>query len=86
MTHSFNLKVTGAAVAFALAALAGTASAAAPGYVTDQQNQVWTSPYGMCWKTTDWTPDKAMAPCDAVRRAEADPAREVHLGDGRAHV
>ena len=57
MTHSFNLKVTGAAVAFALAALAGTASAAAPGYVTDQQNQVWTSPYGLCWKTTDWTPD-----------------------------
>src|SRR5438094_5140834 len=71
MTHSFNLKVTGAAVAFALAALAGTASAAAPGYVTDQQNQVWTSPYGLCWKTTDWTPDKAMAPCDAVRRVEA---------------
>jgi len=69
--NSFNLKVTGAAVAFALAALAGPASAGAPGYVTDQQNQVWTSPYGMCWKTTDWTPDKAMAPCDAMRRVEA---------------
>ena len=67
MTHRFNLKLTGAAVAFALAALAGTAQAATPGYVSDSQNQVWTSPYGLCWKTTDWTPEKAAAPCDAVR-------------------
>jgi len=51
MTHRFNLKLTGAAVAFALATLAGTAQAAAPGYVSDSQNQVWTSPYGLCWKT-----------------------------------
>jgi|KBSSwiStaDraftv2_1062776.scaffolds.fasta_scaffold11351_8 OOP family OmpA-OmpF porin len=67
MIHRFNLKLTGAAVAFALATLAGTAQAAAPGYVSDSQNQVWTSPYGLCWKTTDWTPEKAAAPCDAVR-------------------
>jgi len=70
MTHRFNLKLTGAAVAFALAALAGTAQAAAPGYVTDSQNQAWTSPYGLCWKTTDWTPEKAAAPCDAVRTVQ----------------
>lgn len=67
MTSRFNLKLTGAAVAFALATLAGTAHAAAPGYVSDSQNQIWTSPYGQCWKTTDWTPEKAAAPCDAVR-------------------
>ena len=71
MTNSFNLKVTGAAVAFALAAIAGTANAGVPGYVADTQNQIWTSPYGLCWKTTDWSPEKAAAPCDAVRRVEA---------------
>src|SRR2546423_2946078 len=71
MTNSFNLKVTGAAVAFALAAIAGTANAGVPGYVADTQNQIWTSPYGLCWKTTDWSADKAAAPCDAVRRVEA---------------
>jgi OOP family OmpA-OmpF porin len=71
MTNRFNMKVTGAAVAFALAALAGTANAGVPGYVSDQANQIWTSPFGLCWKTTDWTPEKAAAPCDAVPRAEA---------------
>ena len=69
MTHRFNLNVTGAAVALALAAVAGTAQAqsAVPGYVTTSGGQVWTSPTGLCWKTTDWTPEKAAAPCDAVR-------------------
>jgi OOP family OmpA-OmpF porin len=71
MTKSCELKITGAAVAFALAALTGTASAGVPGYVADTQNQIWTSPYGLCWKTTDWSPEKAAAPCDAVRRVEA---------------
>jgi OOP family OmpA-OmpF porin len=71
MTHRFNLNLTGAAVAFALAALAGTTQAAVPGYVSNSTDQVWTSPYGLCWKTTDWTPEKAAAPCDAVRRVEA---------------
>ena len=70
MTHRFNLNLTGAAVAFALAALAGTTLAAVPGYVSSSTDQVWTSPYGLCWKTTDWTPEKAAAPCDAVRRVD----------------
>jgi OOP family OmpA-OmpF porin len=69
--NRFNLKLTGAAVALALAGLAGAAQAGVPGYVSDSANQVWTSPYGLCWKTTDWTPEKAAAPCDAVRRVEA---------------
>jgi OOP family OmpA-OmpF porin len=70
--NRFNLKLTGAAVALALAGLAGAAQAAgAPGYVSDSSGQAWTSPYGQCWKTTDWTPEKAAAPCDAVRRVEA---------------
>ena len=70
MTHRFNLKLTGAAVAFGLATLAGTAQAATPGYVSTAGDQVWTSPYGLCWKTTDWTPEKAAAPCDAVRAVQ----------------
>lgn len=73
MNNRFNLKLTGAAVAFALAALAGTTHAGVPGYVANSQNQIWTSPYGLCWKTTDWTPEKAAAPCDAVRVVQAAP-------------
>ena len=71
MTHRFTLKVTGAAVALALVALAGTSQAAVPGYVSDSSNQVWTTPYGLCWKTTDWSPEKAAVPCDAVRQVAA---------------
>jgi len=69
--NRFNLKLTGAAVALALAGLAGAAQAGVPGYISDSSNQIWTSPYGQCWKTSDWTPEKAALPCDAVRRVEA---------------
>ena len=71
MTHRFTLKLTGVGVAFALAGIAGTTQAATPGYVSTAGGQVWTSPYGQCWKTTDWTPEKAAAPCDAVRVVQA---------------
>jgi OOP family OmpA-OmpF porin len=73
MSNRFNLKLTGAAVAFALAALAGPTQAGVPGYVADTQNQIWTSPYGLCWRTTDWSPEKAAPPCDAVRVVQAPP-------------
>jgi OmpA-OmpF porin, OOP family len=71
MTKGFNLSVSGAAVALALAAVAGTANAGVSGYVTNVQNQVWTTPFGLCWKTTDWSPAKAAAPCDPVARVSA---------------
>ena len=73
MTNCFNLKLTGAAVALALAGIAGSAAAATPGYVSSSSGQVWTSPYGMCWRTTDWTPEKAAAPCDVVPVAQVAP-------------
>jgi OOP family OmpA-OmpF porin len=63
--------MTGVALALALAAVAGAASAETPGYVSDSRDQVWMSPFGQCWKTTDWTPAKAMAPCDAVQTVSA---------------
>jgi OOP family OmpA-OmpF porin len=73
MTNRFNLKLTSATVALALVGIAGTASAGVPGYVANSTDQVWTSPYGLCWKTTDWTPEKAAAPCDAVPVAQVAP-------------
>lgn len=73
MTHGFTCKASAAAVALTLAALSGAAGAASPGYVTNSQNQVWTTPYGLCWRTTGWSPENASAPCDARPRAEAPP-------------
>lgn len=65
------------ALAFALATVGGAATAATPGYVSDSRDQVWTSPYGLCWKTTEWSPARAMAPCDAVQVVSAPPAPVV---------
>jgi OOP family OmpA-OmpF porin len=73
MTNGFTCKASAAAVALTLVALSGAAGAASPGYVTNTQNQVWTSPYGLCWRTTGWSPENASAPCDARPRAEAPP-------------
>lgn len=46
-----------------------------PGYVgTSSAGVVATSPFGLCWHAaSDWTPDKAAAPCDAVPRASVAP-------------
>lgn len=73
MTHGFTCKAPAAAVALTLVALSGAAGAASPGYVTNSQNQVWTTPYGLCWRTTGWSPENAAAPCDARPRAEVPP-------------
>src|SRR5262245_2030279 len=27
-------------------------------------NQIWKNPYGLCWRTSAWTPEKAIAECD----------------------
>lgn len=60
------MKRTQAFLAVALATT-GFAAYAQPGYVTDGPNStVVTNPFGLCWKTGDWNPDKAVAPCDAV--------------------
>jgi OOP family OmpA-OmpF porin len=61
---------TGAALAVSLAAFAGVVSAV-PGYVTSNGDAAIVSGTGQCWRTGDWTPDKARDPCDAVKRAEA---------------
>ncbi len=61
-------KVSQAAAAVMLALAAGAAGAV-PGYVTDTKNGNIVSSTGLCWRTGDWTPDKAASPCDAVPRA-----------------
>jgi OOP family OmpA-OmpF porin len=62
--------MTGAALAVSLAALAGTAGAA-PGYATTAGEAPVMSGSGLCWRSGDWTPDKARDPCDPVPRAAA---------------
>jgi OmpA-OmpF porin, OOP family len=62
--------MTGAALAVSLAALAGAASAA-PGYATTNGEAPVMSGSGLCWRTSEWTPDKARDPCDPVPRAAA---------------
>jgi OOP family OmpA-OmpF porin len=77
MKKRFTPQMTAVALALALTAVAGAATAETPGYVSDARDQVWKSPYGQCWKTSDWTPAKAMAPCDAVQTVSAPPPAPV---------
>lgn len=44
-------------------------NAAQPGYATSSGGVV-RSGYGLCWHTRDWTPDKALAPCDPAALAQ----------------
>src|SRR5919106_6345584 len=72
-----------AALTLALGACASTpapspgrlASTAQPGYVTSSGGVVHSG-FGLCWHTRDWTPEKAVAPCDPVPVAQA-PAKPV---------
>jgi OOP family OmpA-OmpF porin len=67
-----RLNLTRTALALSLSAIAG-AAIAVPGYVTDGSGNAVLSGSGSCWKTGDWSADKAREPCDAVPRA-ATPA------------
>jgi OmpA-OmpF porin, OOP family len=61
------------ALAVSLTMLAGSAMAV-DGYVTSTGNAIAvTDASGNCWKTGDWTPAKAAAPCDGIARAQAAP-------------
>jgi OOP family OmpA-OmpF porin len=67
---------SGAALAFSLAALAGTVGAV-PGYVTSEGDMAVTSATGQCWRTGEWTPEMARSPCDGTPRAAAAPVPVV---------
>lgn len=73
MTKRFKVRasahyVSGAALSVSLLAFAGAAMAV-PGYVTQGPNNAVVNASGQCWRTSDWTPDKAVSPCDPVPRA-----------------
>jgi len=61
-------------LAAALAALGTTAVLAEPGYVTQSSGAgPVTNRFGLCVHSGFWTPDQAVAPCDAVPRAAVAP-------------
>jgi OOP family OmpA-OmpF porin len=83
-TRASGRYVIGTALAVSLAALAGTANAV-PGYVTSQERGAVTDSAGHCWRTGDWSPVLAAAPCDAVPRA-ATPVAPVAVTQEPAPV
>jgi OOP family OmpA-OmpF porin len=70
MTKSLQMT----AIAVALAASAGTAAAAQPGYASDGYGQQARNGFGECLRAGHWTPANAAEPCDRVARASLPPA------------
>jgi len=65
---------------FAAAALAclgsiHVADASAQGYVTDTRGAIVKSGFGLCWRTSAWTPAMAVAECDPGLVPKPAPAR-----------
>ena len=66
-------------LALAMLTTAGVASAQTvenDGYARDLGRAVWKNPFGLCWRTSQWTEAKAIAECDPVAKpaAKAAPA------------
>jgi outer membrane protein OmpA-like peptidoglycan-associated protein len=67
-----------AAIAAALAASGGhllAQGATTDAYAVDLQGRIVKDPFGLCWRTSQWTPAKAVAECDPdlVPRPVAQP-------------
>jgi len=65
-------------IATALGLAVTSASAQAPnndGYLFDNRGLVAKSGYGLCWKTTRWTPAMAIAECDPDLVKKPEPAK-----------
>lgn len=64
--HIFVRSIWAAALAAALG-VSGSVSAqgsTTDAYATDSRGLIWKNPYGLCWRTSQWTPAKALAECD----------------------
>lgn len=63
------------ALAAALAAPAAVMAQDSPnqGYLVDSSGSIVTSGSNLCWHTSDWTPARAVAPCDPVVKVAAAP-------------
>ena len=62
-------------VLFSLSAPAVAQTVPNDGYARDPSDQVVMNPYGLCWRTSQWTEAKAIAECDPdlVKRAAPAP-------------
>ena len=66
MKTLFARPLTAVAIAAALAAPSTLLAqgAVTDAYSLDNAGRVWKNPYGLCWRTTQWAPAKAIAECD----------------------
>jgi len=72
-----NMSLMPIAAALALAVLATPVSAQPvdnDAYARDMSGQVEKNPFGLCWRTYSWTPDKAIAECDPELVKKPTPA------------
>jgi OmpA-OmpF porin, OOP family len=71
-----SLIAAGAAVSFATSVDIAAQAVPTDAYATSgPANQIWKNPFGMCWRTINWTPAKAIAECDPdlVKKPEPKP-------------
>jgi OOP family OmpA-OmpF porin len=65
------------AVACAFPGIVAAQGATTDAYATDNRGVIWKNPYGLCWRTSQWTAAKALAECDPdlVPKPAAAPPR-----------
>lgn len=62
---SKSLIAAGAIVSLGTSAPVAAQAVQTDAYATSgPANQIWKNPFGMCWRTIMWTPEKAIAECD----------------------
>lgn len=76
LPKTFKIRAVVAALAGLAAASAGAQVAVDDAYLIDQRGVIARSGYGLCWRTAEWTPAKAIAECDPdlVKKVEPPPA------------
>jgi OOP family OmpA-OmpF porin len=70
LTAVFLATMTALSIAPA-ASFAAPADSLNQGYLQDSSAGFVTNASGQCWRTSDWTPARAMAPCDPVLKMAA---------------
>lgn len=77
MNTSIRGRVAAATILLACTPLAGNAQSKNQGYLVDQNSAIVTSPTtGLCWRTGDWTPARAVAQCDPDLVKKPEPRSE----------
>lgn len=76
MPKSIKVRGVVAALLGVTAASAGAQVAVDDAYLIDQRGVIARSGHGLCWRTAEWTPAKAIAECDPdlVKKVEPAPA------------